>query len=97
MQNLEKQYHIPVSYTHLTDAQADAALTVDNGDIRFDHVYFKYHPTAESWNLTDIDLHIESGMTVGILGGTGSAKTTLVSMIPRLYDCLLYTSCPRCR
>ena len=70
----------------ITDAQADAALTVDNGDIRFDHVYFKYHPTAESWNLTDIDLHIESGMTVGILGGTGSAKTTLVSMIPRLYD-----------
>ena len=70
----------------ITDAQADAALTVDNGDIRFDHVYFKYHPTAESWNLTDIDLHIESGMTVGILGGTGSAKTTLVSMIPRLYE-----------
>ena len=60
----------------ITDAQADAALTVDNGDIRFDHVYFKYHPTAESWNLTDIDLHIESGMTVGILG----------SMIPRLYE-----------
>ena len=70
----------------ITDAQADAALTVDNGDIRFDHVYFKYHPTSESWNLTDIDLHIESGMTVGILGGTGSAKTTLVSMIPRLYE-----------
>ena len=70
----------------ITDAQADPALTVDNGDIRFEHVYFKYHPTAESWNLNDIDLHIESGMTVGILGGTGSAKTTLVSMIPRLYD-----------
>ena len=70
----------------ITDAQADPALTVDNGDIRFEHVYFKYHPTAEDWNLTDIDLHIESGMTVGILGGTGSAKTTLVSMIPRLYE-----------
>ena len=70
----------------ITDAQADPALTVENGDIRFDHVYFKYHATAEDWNLTDIDLHIESGMTVGILGGTGSAKTTLVSMIPRLYD-----------
>ena len=70
----------------ITDAQADPALTVENGDIRFDHVYFKYHPTAEGWNLTDIDLHIESGMTVGILGGTGSAKTTLVSMIPRLYE-----------
>ena len=70
----------------ITDAQADPALTVDNGDIRFEHVYFKYHPTAEDWNLTDVDLHIESGMTVGILGGTGSAKTTLVSMIPRLYE-----------
>lgn len=70
----------------ITDAQADPALTVENGDIRFEHVYFKYHPTAEDWNLTDIDLHIESGMTVGILGGTGSAKTTLVSMIPRLYE-----------
>ena len=70
----------------ITDVQADPALTVENGDIRFDHVYFKYHPTAEDWNLTDIDLHIESGMTVGILGGTGSAKTTLVSMIPRLYE-----------
>ena len=70
----------------ITDDGADKTLTVENGDIRFDHVYFKYHPTAEDWNLTDIDLHIESGMTVGILGGTGSAKTTLVSMIPRLYE-----------
>ena len=70
----------------ITDAQEDPALTVENGDIRFDHVYFKYHTTAEDWNLTDIDLHIESGMTVGILGGTGSAKSTLVSMIPRLYE-----------
>ena len=70
----------------ITDAQADPALTVENGDIRFDHVYFKYHTTAEDWNLTDIDLHIESGMTVGILGGTGSAKSTLVSTIPRLYE-----------
>ena len=70
----------------ITNDGADETLTVENGDIRFDHVYFKYHPTAENWNLTDIDLHIESGMTVGILGGTGSAKTTLVSMIPRLYE-----------
>ena len=70
----------------ITDAQADPALTVENGDIRFDHVYFKYHTTAEDWNLTHIDQHIESGMTVGILGGTGSAKSTLVSMIPRLYE-----------
>ena len=70
----------------ITDDNADRSLTVENGDIRFSHVSFKNHPTAEAWNLSDIDLHIESGMTVGILGGTGSAKTTLVSMIPRLYE-----------
>ena len=61
-------------------------LTVENGDIDFNHVYFKYHADSEEWNLHDIDLHIQSGMTVGILGGTGSAKSTLVSLIPRLYD-----------
>ena len=61
-------------------------LTLSDGSIRFDHVYFKYHPDSAEWNLTDIDFSIASGMTVGILGGTGSAKTTLVSMIPRLYD-----------
>jgi len=61
-------------------------LTVENGDIDFNHVYFKYHADSEEWNLRDIDLHIQSGMTVGILGGTGSAKSTLVSLIPRLYD-----------
>lgn len=70
----------------ITNDTADAALTVANGQIDFDHVYFKYHPTAEDWNLRDINLHIPSGATVGILGGTGSAKTTLVSMIPRLYE-----------
>ena len=70
----------------ITDTQADPALTVADGSIRFHHVYFKYHPTAEAWNLDDVSLDIRSGMTVGILGGTGSAKTTLVSLIPRLYE-----------
>ncbi len=70
----------------ITDAAAQPDLTVENGDIRFDHVYFKYHPDSESWNLEDVSLDIRSGMTVGILGGTGSAKTTLVSLIPRLYE-----------
>ena len=70
----------------MTDADADPALIVENGEIDFDHVYFKYHQTAEEWNLTDVSLHIPSGATVGILGGTGSAKTTLVSLIPRLYE-----------
>ena len=70
----------------MNEKEAEEELTVDNGDIDFHHVYFKYHADAEEWNLRDIDVHIKSGMTVGILGGTGSAKTTLVSLIPRLYD-----------
>lgn len=70
----------------ITDSAADPALTVENGDVDFDHVYFKYHKDSGAWNLEDICLHIESGMTVGILGGTGSAKSTLVSLIPRLYE-----------
>ncbi|MBQ9393815.1 MAG: ABC transporter ATP-binding protein [Oscillospiraceae bacterium] len=70
----------------ITDALADPSLSVEDGSIRFEHVYFKYHPTAEDWNLTDVELTVESGMTVGVLGGTGSAKTTLVSLIPRLYE-----------
>ena len=52
----------------------------------FDHVYFKYSSDAEKWNLHDIDLHIPSGATVGIIGATGSAKSTLVQLIPRLYE-----------
>ncbi len=70
----------------ITDAQADPQLRVENGSICFDHVSFKYHSTSEAWNLDDINLDIQSGMTVGIIGGTGSAKTTLVSLIPRLYE-----------
>ena len=70
----------------ITDSAADAALTVENGEVDFDHVYFKYHKDSGAWNLEDVCLHIESGMTVGILGGTGSAKSTLVSLIPRLYE-----------
>lgn len=70
----------------ITDSAADPALTVENGEVDFDHVYFKYHKDSGAWNLEDVCLHIDSGMTVGILGGTGSAKSTLVSLIPRLYE-----------
>ena len=70
----------------ITDSAADPALTVENGEVDFDHVYFKYRKDSDAWNLDDVCLHIESGMTVGILGGTGSAKSTLVSLIPRLYE-----------
>ncbi len=70
----------------IADDGSERELTLSDGSIRFDHVYFKYHPDSAEWNLTDIDFSIASGMTVGILGGTGSAKSTLVSLIPRLYE-----------
>ena len=57
-----------------------------NGSIRFKNVSFKYSAKADRYALSDIDLDIKSGETVGILGGTGSSKTTLIQLIPRLYD-----------
>ena len=72
-----------------TDVDADGRETpaaVADGSIDFDHVSFKYDPESPEWILNDITLYIRSGQTVGILGGTGSAKTTLVSLIPRLYE-----------
>ncbi|MBQ7323824.1 MAG: ABC transporter ATP-binding protein [Clostridia bacterium] len=59
---------------------------VKNGSIRFENVSFKYAKTAHAYALSDIDLDIQSGETVGILGGTGSSKTTLIQLLPRLYD-----------
>ena len=59
---------------------------IPDGGVRFEHVSFKYHPDAAEYALADIDLDIAPGQTVGILGGTGSAKSTLVQLIPRLYD-----------
>ena len=59
---------------------------VEDGSITFKNVSFKYSAAAENYALSDIDLQIQSGMTVGILGGTGSSKSTLVQLIPRLYD-----------
>ena len=59
---------------------------VKDGSIEFDNVSFKYSSKAKRNALSAIDLKIESGMTVGIIGGTGSSKTTLVQLIPRLYD-----------
>ncbi len=61
-------------------------LIVQKGDIDFQHVYFKYKQSAQEFVLSDINLHIPAGSTIGILGGTGSAKTSLVQLIPRLYD-----------
>ena len=60
--------------------------TVPDGSIDFENVSFRYSKAADRNALENIDLHIDSGMTVGILGGTGSSKSTLVQLIPRLYD-----------
>ena len=59
---------------------------VKHGGIRFKNVFFKYLKSANAYALSDVDLVIEPGETVGILGGTGSSKTTLIQLIPRLYD-----------
>ena len=59
---------------------------VKDGSIDFDHVSFSYSQNPEKLCLKDIDLHIKSGETIGIIGGTGSAKSSLVQLIPRLYD-----------
>ncbi len=64
----------------------NAVDKVENGEIIFDNVTFKYSETAEKSALSNVNLKIKSGQTVGILGGTGSSKSTLVNLIPRLYD-----------
>ncbi len=61
-------------------------MSVPDGSIDFNNVSFKYHKEAEKCALTDIDLHIKSGETIGIIGGTGSSKSSLIQLISRLYD-----------
>jgi ATP-binding cassette subfamily B multidrug efflux pump len=70
----------------ITDDKADRELSVEDGSISFEKVSFSYAKDGDNLTLTDIDLKINPGETVGIIGGTGSAKTTLVQLIPRLYD-----------
>ena len=65
---------------------AEPVRTVKDGSIDFDHVNFKYSAKAHRFALANIDLHIQSGETIGIIGGTGSSKTSLIQLIPRLYD-----------
>ena len=63
-------------------------LMPQDGSVEFEHVWFSYSGSKEKAVLSDINLKIESGSSIGIIGGTGSSKSTLVSLIPRLYDCL---------
>ncbi len=75
-----------LSETPELDNPTAPVTTVADGSIDFTGVSFKYAATAERYALETVNLHIRSGMTVGIFGGTGSGKTTLVQLIPRLYD-----------
>lgn len=65
---------------------SNLSLKVQSGRVEFKNVYFKYKEEAEEYVLSDINLTIPAGSTIGILGGTGAAKTSLVQLIPRLYD-----------
>ena len=70
----------------IDDETAEESAVVEDGSVDFEGVFFKYSEESSEWVLQDVDLHIASGQTVGILGGTGSGKTSLVSLIPRLYE-----------
>lgn len=70
----------------INDDNADPALLPADGSIVFDNVSFSYAKDENNLNLKNIDLNIRSGETIGVIGGTGSAKSTLVQLIPRLYD-----------
>lgn len=65
---------------------AEPVMEVKDGSIDFENVSFKYSKKAKKYALSDVNLHIKSGMTVGVIGGTGSSKSSLVQLIPRLYD-----------
>ena len=82
---LRRCYEILSEEPDLT-SPADSVTEVADGSIDFENVSFRYSATAQHRALKEVTLHIPSGATVGILGGTGSSKTTLVQLIPRLYD-----------
>ncbi len=75
-----------LTYESTLTSPENGLTEVPNGDITFDHVSFRYRSDSEKAALADINLNIASGQTVGILGGTGSSKTTLIQLISRLYD-----------
>ena len=77
----------------LLEEPKNPVTNVKDGSIDFNNVSFKYSEKAKRYALSDIDLHISSGMTVGIIGTTGSSKTSLVQLIPRLYDATTGSVC----
>ena len=75
-----------LNYENTLHSPENPVMEVADGSVDFNHVSFKYNEKSKRNALTDIDLHIGSGETVGIIGGTGSSKSSLVQLIPRLYD-----------
>ena len=84
-EGMKRIYEVLKEESYIVNPESPV-MQVENGDIDFCNVSFKYSVAAEKYALEDFDLHIKSGMTVGILGTTGSGKTTVVQLIPRLYD-----------
>ena len=85
MESAERIVEVLQEKSSLTSPE-NAVTEIRDGSIDFDGVSYKYTRTAERNALEHVDLHIRSGELIGILGGTGSSKTTLVQLIPRLYD-----------
>ena len=83
--SMQRIYEVLIEESTIKNPESPVK-TVANGSIDFDNVSFKYHEGAEKFALTDINLHIKSGETIGIIGGTGSSKTSLIQLISRLYD-----------
>ena len=85
LESMRRIYEVLEEKSNLVNPE-NPVMEVKDGSIDFKDVSFKYSEKSEKFALADVDLHIESGMTVGIIGGTGSSKSSLVQMIPRLYD-----------
>ncbi len=85
MESAERIVEVLTEQSTLTSPE-NGLTEVKDGSIDFDNVSFKYSKKAERMALADIDLHIKSGEVIGILGGTGSSKSSLIQLIPRLYD-----------
>ena len=83
---LKRCHELLTEVPNLTSPTENAVMEVRDGSIDFENVGFRYSEAAQHRALKEVNLHIPSGATVGILGGTGSSKSTLVQLIPRLYD-----------
>lgn len=86
--SMTRIYEVLEEKIDLTDSGADRKLQMENGSIEFRDVSFSYAKDKENLTLSNINFTIKPGETIGIIGGTGSSKTTLVQLIPRLYDVL---------